>query len=68
MRLLTLPWMTHTKVRGVQVDISEATIRCTLFGPKYQFPRTTIEFDHRLRQTRDKVLMRDPAGKADLMR
>lgn len=42
--------------------------RHTIFSPEYQAPRTTAEYDHSLAQTQDKVLMRNLARKALLMR
>lgn len=57
--LSTLPKVTHTRVRGWKVDISEATIHRILFGPEFLAPRSTAEYDYKLGQTKDKALTRD---------
>lgn len=65
---LAQPRLTQNRVRGQQVDISETTIYHMLFGPEFPAPKSTVDYDRRFGQTRDKILMRNYSRRASLMR
>lgn len=50
------------------MDISESSIHCMLFGPKFPTLKSTVEFEDRVRQTRDIVVMKDLEHRASLIR
>lgn len=64
---LAQPKLTNMRVRGQQVDILETSIRRMLFGPAFSTPRSTPEFDYRVGQMRDLLVMRDTVRRASLM-
>lgn len=67
-RYISQPHLIRTIVRGVLVNSFETTIQHLLFGHNYKVSKTTTKYDHILGQTKDKVLMRDPAQKVALIR
>lgn len=65
---LTQPILIDTKVRSLWVDISEETIHRILFGPEYRSPRSIADFDYRVGQARNPLIMKDTDHRATLLR
>lgn len=57
--LLAQHRLIENRVKGRQVDISETTIHRMLFGQEFLAPRSTTEFDYKVGQTRNLMVIRD---------